>query len=235
MFIPRYQGQFTIPPIEFSYFDTRTNTYKTVSSPAYNLDVARDPNAGNNVSTSYSNQRELEIEQDIRYLKTGNYDFKNPREFIWGSLPYNLCYIIPVILFIAFVIIYRKQIKANADIALMRTKKANKVATRRLKVAKQYLQAHKKDNFYEEILRAVWGYLSDKLTIPVADLNRENIELELSKYGVGEDLIKKFIDILDTGEFARYAPSDSDRAMDNLYDDTVDAIGRMESTIKKMK
>lgn len=235
MFIPRYQGNFTIPPIEFSYFDTRTNSYKTVASPAYNLEVARDPNAGNNVSTSYSNQRELEIEQDIRYIKTGSYDFSNPRSFFFGSLLYVLCYLIPLFLFIAFVIIYRKQIKENADIALMRTKKANKVATKRLKLAKKYLQAQNKDSFYEEILRAVWGYLSDKLTIPVADLNRENIEIELLKYGVKGDLIQKFIGILDTGEFARYAPSESGRAMDNLYDDTVDAIGKMESTIKKIK
>jgi len=235
MFIPRYPGKFTIPPIEFSYFDTRTNTYKTVSSPSYELDVDKDPNAGKNVSTSYSNQKELEINQDIRYIKTGSYSFKNPNDFFVGSLSYVLCYLIPLALFIIFSIIYRKQIQANADIALMRTKKANKVATKRLKLAKQYLLTHKKDNFYEEILRAVWGYLSDKLTIPVADLNRENIETELRKYGVGDDIIGTFINILDTGEFARYAPSESDDAMDKLYNDTVDAIGKMENTIKKIK
>lgn len=233
MFIPRFPGKFTIPPIEFSYFDTKSNSYKTLTSPAYELDVAVDPNAGKNVSTSYSSQRELEVEQDIRYLKTGDFSFKNPRDFFFGSLSYMLWYIIPLLLFIAFFIIYRKQIKANSDIALMRTKKANKVATRRLKQAKKYLLAQNKDSFYEEILRAVWGYLSDKLTIPVADLNRENIEAELTKYGVGEELISQFMRILDTGEFARYAPSASGD-MDNLYTDTVDAIGKMESTIKKI-
>lgn len=232
-FIPRYPGKFTIPPIEFSYFDTRTNSYKTVSSPAYTLDVDKDPNAGKNTSTSYSNQRDLEIEQDIRYIKTGDFSFKNPVSFFAGSVSYWLFYLIPLVLFIAFSIIYRKQIKANSDIALMRTKKANKVATKRLKLAKQYLLAQKKDNFYEEILRAVWGYLSDKLTIPVADLNRENIEAELTRYGVGEDLIGTFMDVLDTGEFARYSPS-GQGDMDKLYNDTVDAIGRMENTIKKI-
>ncbi|MDU1890577.1 MAG: BatD family protein [Dysgonomonas sp.] len=235
MFIPRYPGKFTIPPIEFSYFDTQSNSYKTLTSPEYNLEVDKDPNAGKNTSTSYSNQREVEVEQDIRYVKTGNYSFKNPEDFTIGSVSYLLWYIIPTILFVAFFIIYRKQIKANSDIALMRTRKANKVATKRLKLAKQYLQTHKKDNFYEEILRAVWGYLSDKLTIPVADLNRENIEAELLKYGIGQDLISQFIGILDTGEFARYAPSESGDAMDKLYSDTVDAIGKMESTIKKIK
>lgn len=235
MFIPRYPGKFTIPPIEFSYFDIKSNTYKTVSSPAYELDVEKDPNAGKNASTSYSNQKDIEVDQDIRYIKTGDYSFKNPNNFFVGSLGYTLCYLIPLILFITFSIIYRKQIKANADIALMRTKKANKVATKRLKLAKQYLQAQKKDNFYEEILRAVWGYLSDKLTIPVAELNRENIEAELIKYGVDENLINTFINILDTGEFARYAPSESGHEMDNLYNDTVNAIGKMESTINKIK
>ncbi len=235
MFIPRYPGKFTIPPIEFSYFDPRSNSYKTASSPSYTLDVAKDPNAGKNVSTSYSNQRDVEVDQDIRYLKTGDISFKDPQSFFVGSLPYWLWYIIPLVLFITFSIIYRKQIKANADIALMRTKKANKVATKRLKLAKQYLQSQKKDNFYEEILRAVWGYLSDKLTIPVANLNRENIENELLKYGVGDDLIGQFMSILDTGEFARYAPSESGDAMDKLYNDTVEAIGKMENTIKKLK
>ena len=235
MFIPRYPGKFTIPAIEFSYFDTRTGAYKTVSSPSYTLDVDKDPNAGKNVSTSYSSQKELELEQDIRYLKTGNYSFTDPQSFFAGSLSYLLWYLIPLVLFITFTIAYRKQIKANADIAMMRTKKANKVATKRLKLAKKYLQMQQKDSFYEEILRAVWGYLSDKLTIPVADLNRENIEIELLKYGVGDDLISQFINILDTGEFARYAPSEFGHAMDDLYNNTVDAIGKMESTIKKIK
>lgn len=234
MFIPRYPGKFTIPPIEFSYFDLKSNTYKTISSPSYTLDVDKDPNAGKNVSTSYSNQKELQVEQDIRYLKTGEYSFKNSHKFFVGSLSYVLWYLIPLALFITFVIVYRKQIKANADIALMRTKKANKVATKRLKLAKQYLQENKKDNFYEEILRAVWGYLSDKLTIPISELNRENIENELAKYGVDNALISQFISILDTGEFARYAPTKSEHAMGDLYADTVDAIGKMESTTKKI-
>ncbi len=234
MFIPRYPGNFTIPAIEFSYFDTKSNSYKTLSSPSYTLDVDKDPNAGKNVSTSYSNQKELEVDQDIRYLKTGEFSFKKSQDFIAGSASYLLWYIIPTVLFATFFIIYRKQIRANADIAMMRTKKANKVATKRLKLAKQYLQTGKQDNFYEEILRAVWGYLSDKLTIPVAELNRENIEAELLKYGVGADLIAQFIGVLNTGEFARYAPSQS-ADMNNLYNETVDAIGKMESTIKIIK
>lgn len=234
MFIPRYPGKYTIPPIKFSYYDLKDKTYKTASSQAYTINVSKDPNARTGSSgTSYSSQREVMVDQDIRYLKTDDYHFRSTADFFLGSLANILWYIIPVIFFVACSFYYRKQIKANADVARMRTKKANKVASKRLKLAKKYLATHNKDSFYEEVLRAVWGYLSDKLTIPVADLNRENIETELNKYGVDESLVKQFINILDTCEFARYAPSESNDAMDRTYDDTVDAIGKMENVIKK--
>lgn len=234
MFIPRHPGKYTIPPIEFNYYDVKEKKYKIVSSPSYTLNIAKDPNARTGTSaTSYSNQRDIMVEQDIRYLKTDDYRFNPTDEFFFGSLQNFLWYLIPFLLFVACSFYYRKQIKANADVARMRTKKANKVASKRLKLAKKYLSAQEKDKFYEEVLRAVWGYLSDKLLIPVADLNRENIESELGKYGVDESLTKEFIGILDTCEFARYAPSESADAMDQTYNTTVDAIGRMEHTIKK--
>jgi hypothetical protein len=235
LFIPRYQGKYEIPPIEFSYYDTQSKSYKVQKSPAYKLEVDKDPNAGNNTAVSYMNQRAVEAEKDIRYLKPDDYKFTNPSDFYVGSVKYLLWYIIPLLMFIVFSIIYRKQIKANSNIALMKTKKANKVASKRLKQAKKYLLAHDKDKFYEEVLRAVWGYLSDKLLIPTADLNRENVELELSKYGVDESLIRQYISIIDTCEFARYAPSESNEAMDKLYDETVDAIGKMEDIIRIKK
>lgn len=235
MFIPRYPGEYTIPPVEFNYFDIKEKKYKKLTSPSYTLKVDKDPNAGKNTSaTSYMNQREVQIEQDIRYIKTDDYEFHRSSDFFIGSLGNILWYLIPLILFVICSIMYRKQIKANADVVRMRTKKANKVASKRLKLAKRYLDASNKDSFYEEVLRAVWGYLSDKLTIPVAELSRENIEMELRKYGVGEELLHKYISILDTCEFARYSPaSGSSEAMDKTYSETVDAIDKMENVIKK--
>lgn len=233
LFIPRYPGKFTVPEMEFSYFDTATRQYKTLKTPSYDLDIDKDPNATNvQGATSYISQTEIEVDNDIRYLKTGEVNYKKSDDYFIGSLFNILWYIIPLLLFIISVIVYRKQIKANADIARMKTKKANKVASRRLKQAKKYLDNQQKDKYYEESLRAVWGYLSDKLTIPVANLNRENVEAELKAYGVEEQLIEKFIYILDTCEFARYAPSDSDRAMGSLYHEMVAAIGAMENVIK---
>lgn len=235
LFIPRYPGKFTIPSIEFSYYDIQQKTYRTEKSPEYVIEVDKDPNAGGQAGTSYMNQRAVEAEQDIRYIKTGDFKFVNPSHFYTDSVNYLLWYIIPFVLFVTFSIIYRKQIKANADIALMKTRKANKVASKRLKQAKKYLATHDKDHFYEEVLRAVWGYLSDKLLIPTSELNRENVENELIKQHVDESLVKQYISIIDTCEFARYAPSESNEAMDKLYDDTVDAIGKMENTIRRIK
>ncbi len=235
LFIPRNSGKYTIPPIEFSYYDLQTKSYKTLTTQEYKLDVAKDPNASTSTGTSYMNKHSVETEQDIRYLKNNDYKFVNPSDFRTDSITYYLWYIIPSILFIVFSIVYRKQIKANADIAMMKTKKANKVASKRLKLAKKYLDTHDKDKFYDEVLRAVWGYLSDKLLIPTADLSRENVEIKLINQNVDELLIKQYIHIIDTCEFARYAPSESNEAMDKLYDETVDAIGKMENTLKPKK
>lgn len=235
LFIPRFPGKYTIPPIEFSYFDLNTKKYKTVATPEYTLNVAKDPNAGNsNSATSYNNQTEVKVDQDIRHIKTGNPSYTKVDSFIVSSVGYYLWYIIPSLLFIVLFILYRKQIKENADVVRMKTKRANKVAIKRLKQAQQYLLADKKEAFYEEVLRATWGYLSDKLIIPVANLNRDNIEQELLKYGASTELINKFIRVLDTCEFARYAPVDSDAAMDKVYQDTADAIGEMEGFKKKL-
>ncbi len=234
LFIPRYQGTYKIPPLEFSYFDIKSNSYKTLSTPEYTLNVAKDPNAGSNTATSFT-QTDVKVEQDIRHIKTGKPHLVKTDNFIIGSWTYSLWYILPSLVFIVFFFLYRKQIKENADVIRTKTKHANKVAIKRLKQAQKHLTANEKEKFYEEILRATWGYLSDKLVIPVANLNRDNIEAELTKYGASESLVNKFMHILDTGEFARYAPAESDTAMEDLYQDTVDAIGEMEGSKVKKK
>lgn len=230
--IPRYEGNYNIPAIEFSYFDLNTNSYKTVNSSEYNLQIAKgDP--GKASASSYVNQQNVRVEQDIRFLKTGGPQYQYKNSFFAGSIGYWLWYLIPLILFVVFYVFNRKIAKENANVALMRTKKANKMAIKRLKVAEKYLKAHDKEHFYDEVLRALWGYFSDKLSIPVANLTKDNIEKELSDYGIGNELIGKFMQILNTCEFARYAPAESDAAMDKLYSETVEVIGEMESKLKR--
>lgn len=232
LFIPRYPGTFTIPAMEIPYFDPGSQSYKTLKTKEYTLNVAKDPNASADASAANFAQTDLKAEQDIRHIKTGNLLFVTKGNFIFNSTVYWLWHIIPTLLFIVFFILYRKQIKENADIIRTKMKQANKVAVKRLKQAQKHLLAHQKEPFYEEVLRAAWGYLSDKLVIPVANLNRDNIELELIRFGASDQLVKKFISVLDTCEFARYAPAESDRAMEDLYKDAVDAIGEMENAKK---
>lgn len=229
--IPRYEGEYSIPPIEFSYFDVASRSYKTVKSPIYNLNVLKGA-PGSATASSYVNQQQVKVEQDIRYIKTTKPKFLKTDNFFVGSWTYWLWYIIPFVLLCLFFVLYRKQMKLNSNIALMRTKRANKVAKRRLKQAERYLKVHDKENFYNEVLRALWGYFSDKLSIPGSNLTRNNIGAELSLYGVDDTLVQKFMEILDTCEFARYAPVESSAEMDKVYQETSDAIGKMENVLK---
>ncbi len=229
--IPRYEGEYSIPPIEFSYFDIASRSYKSLKSPSYNLNVLKGA-PGSASASSYVNQQQVKVEQDIRYIKTGKPNILKTDNFFVGSLVYWLWYIISFVLLGVFFILYHKQMKLNANIALMRTKRANKVAKQRLKKAEIYLKVHDKQNFYNEVLGALWGYFSDKLSIPGASLTKNNIGAELSSYGVDEKLVHKFMEILDICEFARYAPVESSAAMDEIYRDTSDAIGKMENILK---
>jgi hypothetical protein len=236
MAIPRYAGDFEIPAIPFSYFDTKTGTYKTLFSETFKLHVEKGEGGEGSapVVSNFSNRESVRyLGQDIRYLKVKGVNFQSNDDIFFGSFMYYMCYLIPALLFIVFFIIYRKQIKENANIALVRTKKANKMAVRRLKNAGKLLKENKKEEFYDEVLRGLWGYLIDKLNILQSNLTKDNVEAELAKYGVNESLISEFMDILNTCEFARYAPSQASDTMDKLYELTVDAIGKMENTIKR--
>ena len=233
--IPRYAGNFTIPPAEFSYFDLKTGTYKILKTEEFQLQVEQGE-TGSGISMPVVNATNKEnirfLGQDIRFIKTDTASF-HKGDFFFGTLNYILFYIIPTVLFLIFFWIYRKQAAMNANIALVRTKKANKVASKRLKTSAKYLKENKTELFYDEILKAVWGYLSDKLNIPVSALTKDNVDANLIKYGASENLIKDFRDILDTAEFARFAPAQATGTMDELYDATVQAIDKMENTIKK--
>lgn len=143
-----------------------------------------------------------------------------------------LSYAISLLLVLLFLVIYRKKVAENANTSLVRTKKANKVATRRLKVAKTLMKENKVNEFYDEILKAMWGYTSDKLSIPMSQLSKENIASTLLSRGVSDELVTEFQEILSEGEFARYAPGDKEAAMERLYTMSINVISKMENSIK---
>ena len=232
--IPRHAGTYTIPPIEFSYFDLKSQSYKTLKTDAYTLNVAKGEGNSDQVVANFTSKEDLKVlGQDIRYIKTGDTQLTKKDDYFFGSTSYYLWYIAPLALFIALMIINRKQAMENANVAKVRTKKANKVATKRMKNAGKLLAEKKSEAFYDEVLKALWGYISDKLSMPVSQLSKDNIEEELQKHQVADELIKEFINNLNECEFARYAPGNQDEKMDKIYSSAIDVISKMENSIKR--
>ena len=231
--IPRSAGEYTIPAVKFSYFDIDEKTYKTLSTPEYTILVKRGAGSANDkgeegVVVNYTQKEDIkQLGSDIRYIDTKAPQLSNRRSRI---IRYNhiwLFYVVPLIIAIVLLIVLRKQIKEAADINRMRYKRANKVAQKRLKAAAAALKANDKNTFYAAIESAAWTYLSDRLSIPTAELNKDNIAAILAQKGVAESLIAEVKNVLSTAEFARYAPT-TDHAMDDLYTATTNLINNLE-------
>ena len=230
--IPRASGDYTIPAVTFSYFDTNDDSYKTLTTPEYTIHVKKGANeqAGNAVVNNYVNKEDIkQLGSDIRYINTTLPTLRTKSASLveYGSMAFCMLYFVPLCVALLLFILFRKQIKENADITRVRYKHANKVAQKRLKKAGKLLKENRKEAFYEEIERAAWTYLSDRLSIPTADLNKDNIASILHEKGVSDELIKEVNNVLSTAEFARYAPS-SDHAMDDLYKATNLLIDQLE-------
>ena len=231
--IPRHAGTYKIPGVSFSYFDIRSKSYKTLKTEEYVVNIEKGAGNADQVIANFTNKEDLKVlGEDIRYIKQNEVTLQPKGSFFYGSMTYWLFYIIPALAFIIFFIIYRKQAAENANVAKVRTKKANKVATKRMKLAGKLLSENKKDAFYDEVLKALWGYISDKLNIPVSRLSKDNIEEKLRNHGVNEELIKGFLNTLNDCEFARFAPGDENQAMDKVYSSSIEVISKMENSIK---
>lgn len=236
--IPRHSGTFTIPPIEFSYFDTKSKTYKTLKSESFTLNVAKgavgeeDGNAP--IVNNFTNKESVKmLGSDIRHISMNDFQLHKPAPFFFGTWGFAFAYIIPLVIVILVFWFFRKQAKENADIIKVRNRKANKIAQKRLRTAEKYLKEQKKEEFYSELLKAIWGYLCDKLSIPQAQLNKDNVETELRKHNLEEDSIQNFMQVLNNCEFAQYAPGENIEARDHLYADTIRIITLLEERIKK--
>ena len=233
MFIPRRSGKFDIPSAELSYFDLNNKTYRTLRTPAYKINVTKGE-GGEAVVENFTGKEDVTpLAKDIRYLYTGSVKLQPESRPWFGTLPFWMLFLIPLIIAAILFIYFRKHVKENADLAFVKTKKANKVAQKRLRLALKFLEEGKKNQFYEEVMKAVWTYLSDKLVIPVAELNKDNIRLKMNEKGMEKEVTDNFTNILNTCEYASYAPDSGRQEMGNLYGETVDAISRMEEHFKK--
>lgn len=235
-FIPRHSGNYDIPSVQLAYFDTQAKSYKVIATPVYKLQVAKGA-GGESASPVVSNYTEKEdvkqIGKDIRYIATEDVEIKPETAPLFGSALCWLMFVIPLLLALGLFVVLRNVARENANLTLVKNKKANKVAQKRLKVAQKLLKDGNKDKYYEEVLKAVWTYLSDKLSIPVASLTKEKVESELASKNIDKELIDGFIGILNTCEFARYAPGSGQQEMGNLFDETVRAISTLEERYKK--
>jgi hypothetical protein len=233
--VPRTHGTYTIPPINFVYFDTSSRSYKTVSTEPYTIVVEKGKGTLNKAVADFTNgQRTVDqIGVDIRYIKRGDSELRKNNETFFSGYSYWLCYVIAVVLFVLIVILANKYRTDNQNEAKSRGRKANKIATKRLKYASVLLKDKKKGEFYDEVLKALWGYIADKLNMPQEYLNKDNIQSRLEEKGVEQPLIDDFIKVLDNCEFARYAPGEGEGAMDSVYEGAIDVISKMENIIKK--
>ena len=229
---PRTAGVFTLPAARFTYFDTATDSYRTVESKEYTIEVEKGAASAMQSGNVYVVKEEGKLlANDIRYIKLGELQAVDGRLF--ASTTYYLLYIIPFILFVSASVVYRKRVKESADTTLVKTKKANSVAVRRLKKVKTLLKNNSVNEFYDETLKAVWYYMSDKLNIPLSRLSKDNISNELERRGCDSVLIDELMTLLNECEFARYAPGDPGATMDKVYKMAVAVISKMENSIKK--
>ena len=243
--VPRHQGSYEIPAIEYTYFDTKSNSYKTVRTEPFTLKVAKGD--GQTTVASFAGQEDVkQLGSDIRYIHTGDTDLHGVNDFFFGSVTYWVSLAVLVVIFLSLFIIFRHRAIENANIVKQRAGKANKVAVKRLKKAAKLMnatphsdhgseKAGKDGEFYDEVMRALWGYVGDKLNMPVDQLSRENITEQLSAYNVTDETIAQFIGALDECEFARYAPGDATGNMNKVYDAAITAITQIANTMKKSK
>ncbi len=234
LFQPRFEGDYTIPSISFAFFDPSSGTYVTRSTPEYSLHVEKGTGDQTVSMMSAGRREELQLlGKDIRYIRQGNPMLRKIGTTFYGTPFFYSIYGGSTLLFILLILVYRKKARENANVALMRNKKASRVAIKRLKEAAGFMKQNNDEAFHESILKSFWGYLSDKLGIPVANLSRESALEGLQNRNVEEELVSQFVEIIEQCEFARFAPSGGSEARHELYKKAVETMSRLEKQIKR--
>lgn len=228
--VPRNQGKYVIPAIEFVYYDVEANAYKTIKTQSFNLNVAKG-NGSASTSVDYSDLRD----KDIHPIKEGDYDIQDIHNIFYGSASYWIILTILFVIFVGVLIIFRKRAIDNADITKLKVKKANRIATKRLRYANMLMLKNEHEKFYDEVLRALWGYVGDKLNINVEELSKDNISEKLAQKNVDEKTISMFIQAVDECEYNRYAPGDIKGNMSQTFEAAMTAIIRIEDVLRGVK
>ena len=221
--VPRNKGAYTIPPVNFIYFDTQTHQYKTIFTQPIQIEVEKG--SGNGSVSDYTHLND----NDIHDIVSGELTQFRYDEIFFGTKTYYGIVLTIVLTFITLCIIFRKRAIAASDVTSMRGKKADKVAVKRLRKALRFMKQNKRDEFYDEVLRALWNYVSDKFSMPAEQLSRDYISEQLSMRNVEPHVIDSFIEAINECEYARYAPGDVMGNMQTTLDKATTAIVNIEN------
>ena len=229
--IPRVSGDFTLSPTEFTYFDPSKNKYVTLESDRYELNVARSANEGSSGIIYAGGQEAIKVVgSDIMHIMTtGN--LTKTGTLLFASPLYFILVIAMIAIFTTALVLYRKINKFNKNQVLVRNKKATKIARKRLHNAYGYLKIKDQNHFYEEFSQALWGYISDKLNISRSKLSMDTVRAEMDGKNVPEDIVNQFIELLNNCEFARFAPGDPGKKMEDLYQKGIEVITKAEKNL----
>lgn len=222
-FMPLEAGNFTIPEISLVYFNPETGNYETSTAKGYDISVGR----GTGSEKSQTKGR-MTFNPDL--LHVGRLS-KNNTPWVKSPL-YWVILLLPFLILVGSVSYYRAYIKANADVLAVRSRKANRMARRRLRKAEVCMKNKEADRFYDEMLSALWGYIGDKLRMPTSELTRQNISEKLEADGIPEEVLTRFINLLDECEFAKYAPSATKDNMSPVYEEGTEVINNLEDAFK---
>lgn len=226
--VPQEVGKAVIKSVPFTYFDPAKKEYVTLHTEEYDVNVGRGAN-----SQAVVPQKAIDTSlSDILHIKTNHKEAMRPDSQVFFAGYYWCIYIFAVVMLVAVIVIYRKKMQLNSDVRRLQQTRATKLAKKRFKSAYSAMHNHENDKFYEELSKALWGYLSDKLGIPASQLLRDNITQALTAHGASEDTVKNIIAIIDDCEMARFTPNHSDDEMSQLYDKAVGVIKEMENINK---
>lgn len=228
--IPRHAGTIEVKPFELVYFNPSSGKFVTKKTQAFTLNVAKGANDSSRVIVSNLSREEVELLQsDIRYILTDT-ELRKAEQYNIRAWWYYLCLGIGASIFVLLILFRREQIKRNANMSKTKHKQASKMATKRLKLARK-LMGQEEEKFYEELSRALWGYVADKLSIPQSELSAEQAKLKLISFGVDEEAADQLLKLIETCEFARYAPGTLDRKPEHQLEEAGKLISRIEQNI----
>ena len=227
--VPRNQGSYTIPSVELTYYDTSKNAYKTIKTQPFKVEVEKGD------GTSAESEDFASQDKDIHTIKLGKVVQHKADEMFFGSFGYWISLLMPLIAFVVLLIVFRRRAIENAGIVKKRSNRAGKIATKRLRLANKLMLQGKQGEFYDEVMRALWGYMSYKLNMPAEKLNRDNIRETLGRHFVDDATIEKFTTALDECEFERYAPGDAAGNMNRTFESAMTAIMDIENAINEAR